>query len=247
MNMGIVVLASFRYLLMAPLALVWTILCSWAIIAISLAQMGKPKEHLVVYYWSRVLLAFFNIRLTVTGEENLSGGGVGLFNHTSFFDVVAICASSKRILRFGAKEVLMRIPIFGAAARHLGMLPIARDNRAAAIRIYEQAKQQLKNGETVLLAPEGTRMATDKLGPFKSGPFIFAIQTHFPIIPVIVKGAREVMPKNSPFINCTRWQAEISVCYLPVISSTEFTIESREQLKAKVRAVMLKELKQLED
>jgi 1-acyl-sn-glycerol-3-phosphate acyltransferase len=186
----------------------------------------------------------FGVVVTEYGRENLTKGGcLYLFNHTSFFDIFVMHARLRGV-RFGAKIELFKIPIFGSTMRKVGVLPIARDNRAEVIKIYEQAQIRAKNGEQFALSPEGGRNTSEEsLKPFKSGPFIFAIRSKIPIIPVVIKGALEVLPKGHLLPNINSWKHTIEVHYLEKIFVEKYAIEQRRQLAELVRERMLAILK----
>ena len=86
-----------------------------------------------------------------------------------------------------------------SASRHsvAGIVFIDRDNRKQAFESYEQAAGEVQRGRAIIVCPEGTRGFDYHLRPFKKGPFVFAIAAQAPVIPTIVYGAREVMPKGS--------------------------------------------------
>ncbi len=97
---------------------------------------------------------------------------------------------------FVAKRELEKIPIFGAAARGVGVIYIDRENRKAAFGAYEEAAKNIAQGNPVLVYPEGTRGATYALRPFKKGPFVLAIASQAPIVPVVIHGTIEVNPRD---------------------------------------------------
>jgi len=72
-----------------------------------------------------------------------------------------------------------------------------RENRKQAFESYKLAAKEVQRGRAIVVCPEGTRGADYHLRPFKKGPFVLAIASQSPVIPTIVHGAREVMPKGS--------------------------------------------------
>ena len=81
--------------------------------------------------------------------------------------------------------------------KSVGILPIYRKNAAKTIEVYKQAEDRVKNNkEFFVLSPEGGRRTVPELGPFKKGPFIFALNVHAPVIPVVLKGIWEFYPKG---------------------------------------------------
>lgn len=201
----------------------------------------RKRRHLdwCVNFWSRASLWLLNVKLDVRGMKNIPPGAcLFLFNHTSFVDIFAL-AGVIHSLRFGAKIELFSIPIFGTALRYSGALPIARQKREHAIRILTEAEDRARQGERFALSPEGGRNYEEKLLPFKSGPFIFAIKTQIPIVPVVILGAKEVWKKHHVLPATDQWQYTVKVEFLAPHSTKEFDIEKRSELSHQVREAML--------
>lgn len=224
------------------LALVWfpihTALCALALIIVNLTMNNRPLEDHIVEFWTRNACRMFGVKVEVKGLENRPQGGfLYVFNHTSFFDIFAMNGWLGSF-RFGAKIELFKIPVFGPAMRRAGILPIARDRREEVFKVYQAAEARIKAGERFALAPEGTRQNSERLGSFKSGPFIFAINAKAPIVPVIVKGAAAILPKGHIIPNWGIWSRTITLQVLPPIDPLAYTIENRPQLQEKVRKTM---------
>ena len=79
----------------------------------------------------------------------------------------------------------------------VGIVFLDRDNRKQAFESYKLAAKEVQRGRAIVVCPEGTRGDDYHLRPFKKGPFVLAIASQSPVIPTIVYGAREVMPKGS--------------------------------------------------
>jgi 1-acyl-sn-glycerol-3-phosphate acyltransferase len=221
-----------RSLLAAFILVVTTATCSAFVIAQAIFFPNRDRENWIIEKWSRFTLWTFGVRLKAVGLENVPKGScLFLFTHTSFFDIFSMQATFPEV-RFGAKIELFSIPIFGRALRRTGMLPIARGQREEVFKVYEEAKERALKGEKFALAPEGGRTDGLSLQPFKTGPFVFAINAGMPLVPVIIRGAKEVMGKRDFLPNSKKWISEISVRYCPPISVTEFTIAQRSELQA---------------
>ena len=82
----------------------------------------------------------------------------------------------------------------------MGIVFLERENRKQAFASYEQAAQEVRRGRAIVVCPEGTRGRDYHLRPFKKGPFVLAIASQTPIIPTVVYGTIEVMPKGSFWI-----------------------------------------------
>lgn len=215
-----------------------TAFCSIAIIIVNLTMKNRPLEDRIVEFWTQNACRIFGVRVEVHGLENRPAGGfLYVFNHTSFFDIFAMNGYLGSF-RFGAKIELFNIPVFGPAMRRAGILPIARDRKDEVFKVYKISEARIKAGERFALAPEGTRQNEEKLGRFKTGPFIFAINAQAPIVPVVVKGAAAILPKGHIIPNWGVWSRTITLYVLPAVDVREYTIERRPELQDRVRAMM---------
>jgi 1-acyl-sn-glycerol-3-phosphate acyltransferase len=118
-------------------------------------------------------------------------------NHLSYVDIVALLLALPNIPGFLAKRELTRVPFLGQALRSGGHVVVDRGQRASAMQAINMAAEQVKNGKTVLIFPEGTRGPSDTVGDFKKGGFYLARAASVPILPVGLRGSRDVFPKES--------------------------------------------------
>jgi 1-acyl-sn-glycerol-3-phosphate acyltransferase len=193
---------------------------------------SRRFDDFVLMLWGRVCCRISGVKVVVEGVENIPNSGcLFLFNHTSFFDIFAMAGYIKG-LRFGAKAELFKIPIFAQAMRAVGTLPIARDNREEVYKIYQEAKQRLANGEKFALSPEGGRFYNEEaLSNFKAGPFIFAMSAEAPLVPIVVMGAYEALPKGAFLFNNYKWSHQITIKILEPVQTSNYTVEQRRELQ----------------
>lgn len=164
--------------------------------------------------FARALNLAGGVRVVEHGREHVRPDEAHILamNHVSWYDVFAV-AAVLRHYKFVAKAELRRIPIFGAGATAWGVIWVERDNRKQAFQSYQVAARRVRDGVNVVVAPEGTRGDSYALRPFKKGPFVLAIAAQVPVIPVVVHGTREVMPRDG-------WRVRpgtVHVHYLPPI------------------------------
>lgn len=129
--------------------------------------------------------------------------------------------------------------------RRVGILPIDREKREKVFEVYQKSVERLTAGEKIALAPEGTRTSSPQtLSNFKAGPFVFALQSKVQVIPVVIKGAYEVLPKGQILPNTHRWNSQLSVTVLDPIQTEPYLPNKRSELQAQVKTVMQAELDQ---
>ena len=225
------ILATFLFpltvLLLGPLSIVFHFLFR-----------SRHVDDIVIQCWGRLCCLMSGVWVEVEGLENIPDRGcLFLFNHSSFFDVFAIAGYIPG-LRFGAKAELFKIPVFGHAMQALGTLPIHRQRREEVFKIYEEAKVRFHNKEKFALAPEGGRFYGPQLSPFKAGPFLFAMSAQAPLVPVIILGAHECLPKGHILFNPRRWMQRVQIKILKPIETVGYEVANRHELQKVVYDVM---------
>jgi 1-acyl-sn-glycerol-3-phosphate acyltransferase len=186
-------------------------------------------------WWAWWLLKAAGVQVVRHGGDELVAGAPRVFiaNHVSWFDIPAMVAVLPHY-GFVAKRELERVPLFGPAARAVGVIYIDRDNRKAAFGAYEDAAAKIRDGHPVLVYPEGTRGESYALRPFKKGPFVLAIGAQAPVVPVVIHGTIEVNPRGS----LTARAGTVHVHLLPPVPTAGLTYGDRDQLADAVRARM---------
>jgi 1-acyl-sn-glycerol-3-phosphate acyltransferase len=176
--------------------------------------------------WSRLILRAAGARVVIHGDEHRRGSQhIFVGNHVSWFDVFAM-AGHLRWFKFVAKAELFRIPLFGGAMRHAGMIAIERSNQAAARTSIQRAGEAIRDGASVILFPEGTRGSSYTLRAFKKGAFVLAVETRAPIVPVAIHGTIHVQAKGSFVMR----PGVIHLHFLPPITTDGFSYDDRNAL-----------------
>jgi 1-acyl-sn-glycerol-3-phosphate acyltransferase len=121
------------------------------------------------------------------------------------------------------------------------MVEIQRENRKAAFGAYDVAAERIRDGNSVVVFPEGTRGHSYPLRPFKKGPFVLAIAAGVPIVPVIVHGTIEIMRKGSFWVH----PGTIDIHLLEPVTTTTVDYDHREVLMQSVRTRMADAMRKL--
>jgi 1-acyl-sn-glycerol-3-phosphate acyltransferase len=167
------------------------------------------------------------LRVRVEGKENIPPGTcVFVANHTSNADAAAIVGAIPRRLGIFGRKTLFDIPIVGTAFHLAHFVPVDRGNREAARQSVDLAVKFIKEGQSFLFYPEGTRSPNGRLLPFKKGGFLMAIRAGVPVVPVACSGAHRVMAKNSLIIHA----GEVKVRFGKPIEMTGYSSERRDEL-----------------
>lgn len=187
-----------RYLL-APLRavlLLLHILLGLALVYCAFPFCKLPARNRINRWWSRWLVRICGARLRVTGQPlppELAATGITpdnigrllLANHISWIDIFAINAVLP--CRFVAKAEIGRWPLLGALVTRAGTLYIERGRRRAVAAANDTMQWYLKLGESVVVFPEGTTTAGDRLLPFHSNLLAPALEVGCPAWPVALR------------------------------------------------------------
>jgi 1-acyl-sn-glycerol-3-phosphate acyltransferase len=113
-----------------------------------------------------------------------------------------------------------------------GFVPLERGNRDQSLPAIERAAAALREGNSFLIFPEGTRSRTGELLPFKKGGFVMAIKGQAPVVPVAIVGTRDAMKKGSLVIRPVRVRIRLA----RPIETAGFSVDDRDRLVTAVRA-----------
>jgi HAD superfamily hydrolase (TIGR01490 family) len=176
------------------------------------------------------------VRLDVHGAEHLATRpAVFLFNHQSQLDVLILA----KLLHGGftgvAKKELANSPGFGLMFRLADVAFVDRQDNAQARKALEPAVQKLRDGISLVIAPEGTRSATPALAPFKKGAFHVAMQAGAPIVPIVIRNSGELMWRGATTIHA----GTVQIAVLPPIATDGWDVAGLDEHVREVRGQYL--------
>lgn len=188
----------FVWLIGLPLTIFLFIL---VIISLVFDRSGN-SIHSIGVLWSRSLLFLSGVTVEIKGAENLLQGKPQILasNHQGAFDILVLQGFIPIQFRWVAKKSLFNIPIIGWSMSLAGYVSIDREKAGSAYKSIERAAEKVKSGTSVLIFPEGTRSVAGNLLPFKRGGFLLAVKSGVPVIPISIKGAKDIMRKGSILI-----------------------------------------------
>lgn len=223
-----------RTLLVVIALLLWTNVLGLTVIVASYFGVRYRPDNIMgkaPRWWARALLRAGGVKVVLHDAQRAGAESPHVFvcNHVSWFDVLALAAELPRY-NFVAKAEIFRVPVFGRGAKAVGTIPIQRENRKAAFAAYDEAAARIKGGDSVVVFPEGTRGTSYALRPFKKGPFVLAIASQAPIVPTIVHGTIEVLPRGSFWARA----GTVHVHFLEPIPTAGLTYEDRDALARRV-------------
>lgn len=233
----------------APVVLLTALVCTAVLgpVVLVAAMLGIEEKPGGIYQrcmhtWCRAILKVSSVKLVLHDAERMSEteGHVYIANHVSWYDIFALASVIPRYTWI-AKAELRKLPLFGRAAAAAGIVFIDRDNKKAAFESYRRAAEDVKRGRSVIIHPEGTRGKDYHLRPFKKGPFVLAIASQSSVIPTLVHGTREIMPKGSFSIR----SGTVHIHFLEPVPTHGYTYEDRTELMEIVWDRMAGEMQRL--
>lgn len=118
-------------------------------------------------------------------------------NHQSHLDIPMLYATlPSPTIRMLAKTELFQVPLWGRGLRAAEFIEVHRADKARAREAIQEAQRLLEDGVSIYLAPEGTRSRDGRIGTLKKGGFHLAIDTSTSIVPVAIRGTREILPRG---------------------------------------------------
>ena len=133
--------------------------------------VSVQQAHLYMKWFCRICLFSAGQMLRIEGSipEQEKQPYIYMFNHESMFDHFMITAATSHYLTGVAAEDQYSYPVYGAALRRYKAIPIKREKLKDAIHSLDEAESEIKNGVSLLIAPEGTRTITGAMGHSRKG------------------------------------------------------------------------------
>ncbi len=208
--------------------------------AIGWGLLNRNRRRGVNFFtstWSRVLLATTGVHLNVLGEENLTAQrpAVFIFNHRNQVDpIIAGTLVRDNFTGVGKKE-LANDPLVGTLGRVMDAAFIDRDDPEKAVEGLHKVEELARKGISILIAPEGTRLDTTEVGPFKKGAFRIAMAAGVPVVPIVIRNAEVIAARDSSTFN----PGTVDVAVYPPIPVNDWTVENLPERIEQVRQIYL--------
>lgn len=185
------------FLILYPLAWLWTIICCLLIITSS--SIAKSAALTVARYWGKVILWLTPAKIKISGLQHIAENQsyVVVANHQSTYDIFAVYGYLPLDFRWVMKQELRKLPFVGFACEKMGHIFVDRFNSQKSIAALNQAERELVGGVSVFFFPEGTRSNGKYLKPFKKGAFKMAKDLNLPILPLSIANANKIKPSHA--------------------------------------------------
>lgn len=231
-----IAIAAIRSLLTYVAVSLYILLMGPPILLIGLATGRALPLYRAALGGVRLGLWLSGITVEVRHPENIVRDRAAVYavNHTSNVEPPIVYAALSALfprIRVLYKAELRKLPILVRAFDLAGFIPLERGNRDQSRPAIERAVDALRDGNSFLIFPEGTRSRTGELLPFKKGGFIMALKGQAAVVPVAISGARDAMKRGSLIIRPVR----VTVSFGTPIETAGLTMDERDVLIAQVR------------
>lgn len=239
-------MSVFRKIWAVYAVLLFLLLMTLSLPVLLIFMAFTPGERALrnnIYYLHHIFTPLFltlvGIRLKVEGREKLDPkqSYVIVGNHRSALDFIVHAHAFPGVFRFLAKQELLKVPVFGWVVKKMCLI-VDRSSAMSRARSVVALKQNLAEGWSIFIYPEGSRNKTeDLLGPFYDGAFRIAIQTKAPLAVETIANMHKI---SSGF---SLRPGTVRIVWETPISTGEMKAEDIPALKDRVEKMMMERLK----
>ncbi|MGM0509147.1 MAG: lysophospholipid acyltransferase family protein [Fusobacteriota bacterium] len=228
---------------MFAIYMVFTIIVDLPIVLILGEKKGEEYAEKKAKRWGKFLIRVTGSKVNIKIkdpkklDEIKNKPIVVIANHQSNVDIPLLMGYFPRHISFVAKKEMETWPIMGMWMKRLHCIFLDRKNRRAAMQSIKKGINQIKNGDSVVIFPEGTRSKTGKIGNFKKGSFKLATEPGVHIVPVTIDGTIDVMGKGEKKISSSK----INMIIHKPIDTSQMERGEKKELAEKVREIIKKD------
>jgi 1-acyl-sn-glycerol-3-phosphate acyltransferase len=155
-------------------------------------------------------------------------------NHLSLLDILVLFRLFTHF-KWVSKIENFRVPFVGWNMSMNRYIKLRRGDRASVVKMMKACRQTLDEGNSIMMFPEGTRSPTGRMRTFKTGAFELALESRRPILPIVVRGTSDALPKRGFVL---RGRHPIRVDVLEALPHESFRGDSIEALTERVRGII---------
>ncbi len=229
----------YQFFIAAPLLIVATALT--AIVTIIGCTVGNARTwgYYPAMVWSRLMCWLVLLPVKVEGRELLDKKQSYVFvaNHQGSYDIFLVYGFLGRSFRWMMKKELRSIPLIGKASESAGHIFVDKSGPKAIHKTYEQGRQVLKHGVSLVVFPEGARTFTGRMAKFRRGAFQLADELRLPVVPVTIDGSFDVLPRQKG-ISFVTWHRLRLIIHAPIMPEGQGPEEVQRVLEQSYNVIM---------
>ena len=232
-------LLFWTFLALSSIALFPVAVAIWALTAPF--DRRKVILHRFTCFWASLYTWLNPVwPLEVVGRERIRSGEtyVMVSNHLSLLDILVLFRLFRHF-KWVSKIENFRVPCIGWNMSMNGYVKLRRGDRASVVQMMQDCDRLLAQGNSIMMFPEGTRSPTGRMRTFKPGAFELALRNRLPILPIVIQGTANALPKRG-FVLRGRHPLRLSV--LEPIPYEAFADTDAALLAEQVRGVIAAEL-----
>lgn len=201
----------YQWIILAPIFIILTFITAVIVIVFSLIFGNRYWGYYPPKWWSRLTCWLSFCRVKSSGHQNLDKDTSYIFiaNHQGAFDIFLTYGFLNHNIKWIQKASLRKLPFVGKASEIAGHVFVDNSSLKSRKESILRAKNELKDGVSMMIFPEGARTKDGKLSSFRRGAYRLAIDTGLPLVPITINGPFDVMKRNSITLNPNRLELTI--------------------------------------
>ena len=228
----------YQLLICLPILLVASILTS--VITVLGCMLGNG--HFWGYYpgklWSQLWIRLLLLPVKVEGREHLQKNQSYVFvaNHQGSFDIFLIYGFLGRNFKWMMKKALRKVPLVGIACQYAHHIFVDKSGPSKIRASYDKAREELQEGMSLVVFPEGARTFTGHMGVFRRGAFMLADELQLPIVPLTINGSFKVLPRQRDGHFMT-WHPRTLTIHKPIMPTGQGAENVQQTMKMSYEAI----------
>lgn len=213
-------------------------LAAWTAFTVAVSRFTDTRRvDRLIKLMSRAVPRLAGIRVEVLGREGIDPASTYVYvvNHVNIFDMFAIYQAIPQYTRSLELAEHFDWPLFGQFITAAGQIPVDPKDARVTARGLKRASQMLRDGDSLVVLPEGERTLDGSVGRFYPGAFRLAIQTGRPVVPMAIKGGRTVSRRGEWRIR----PGAMQVLFAAPVSTEGLTLKDTEDLTERCRAIVI--------
>jgi 1-acyl-sn-glycerol-3-phosphate acyltransferase len=177
------------------------------------------------------------------GLEHIQRGRTYMLvaNHQSLGDILVLFGVFKHY-KWVSKRAIFKTPFVGWNMALNDYVGLVRGDPKSVEETMQACRVHLRRGSSIMMFPEGTRSVDGEIKPFKHGAFTLAKELDLEVVPIVIDGTRDALPKHGLMLDHA-WNLPVRVRVLdPMRAGAD---EDAATFMARVRDRMVAELARL--
>lgn len=162
--------------------------------------------HLYTSAWAYHYVKLLPLwRTSFSGVQHIQNGRtyVIVANHQSLGDILVLFGLFKHY-KWVSKRSIFKVPFIGWNMFLNDYVGLNRGDKESIAKMLDECRQHLRAGSSVMLFPEGTRSTDGQMKPFKHGAFTLAKELGLDVVPIVIDGTRDALPKQGLLLRQTQ-------------------------------------------